>query len=442
MKTFFTWFFFLSLISLFLFPAAFAVLCIDNDPLITQKIKLTLENTQKVKNIIQKNRPDQKNTPYRVKKKQIQALTLSEADLNLLAGYGLSKEMGLDNVAARIKLSSDFLIAKASIKIPESFLGSYINLIAMVKGNNNFIKLHTLKIGRINLPESIVSPLVAGIHHLFLRIKPYEKLFQNSDAVKQIIIDDSSLRLSYEWDPHAAKNLKAQIQKNLIPIEHQTRLIRYHNGLAGLLHQIQGKPTSLAGLLPSMFAFAESQSEISNISWDPVQENKALFQVLALYVTGHNLSNLVNPKYKKEMVSFKPAMILLHKREDLVKHFLVSAALTVSASSRLASFMGIAKEMDDSTNGSGFSFADLAADKAGVKMGELAIANQDQAKRLQKTMQLVRREDAFMPKINNLPEGIMALEFKTRYQDLDSKSYNLINSEIEMRIKKCSLYDG
>ncbi|MCK5835843.1 MAG: hypothetical protein KAH09_01135 [Desulfobacula sp.] len=406
----------------------------------TQKTKLTLENTQKVKNILQKNRPDPKNRDTMIGEKQKKSLTLSESDLNLLMGYGLSKEMGLTHVAARVKLSPNFLIANASVKIPGSFLGNYINITAMVKGKKDFLKLHSITMGRITLPEPVVSPLLAGIHRLLMRFEPYEKLFQNRQNIQQVTIAEGVLKLSYEWDLQDARNLKTQIQKNLIPLEHQPRLVRHHNELAMLLRGVQGRPTSLATLLPPMFAFAESQSEISNISWDPVQENKALFQVLALYVTGHRLANLVTPKYRKEILPFRPARILLRKREDLVKHFLVSAALTVSASSRLANFMGIAKEMDDSTNGSGFSFADLAADKAGVKMGELAIAGQDQARKLQQEMQLDPREDAFMPEINNLPEGIMALEFNTRYQDLDSKAYNLINSEIETRLKNCTLY--
>ncbi|MBU1697468.1 MAG: hypothetical protein KKD21_10565, partial [Proteobacteria bacterium] len=49
----------------------------------------------------------------------------------------------------------------------------------------------------------------------------------------------------------------------------------------------------------------------------------------------------------------------------------------VSAGSQLANFIGLAKEVEDADGG--FGFADLAADKAGVKMGRLAIAGQNQA---------------------------------------------------------------
>jgi hypothetical protein len=45
-----------------------------------------------------------------------------------------------------------------------------------------------------------------------------------------------------------------------------------------------------------------------------------------------------------------------------------------------------------------------------------------------------------MPGIKDLPEGIMELEFKHRYQDLDSKNYRMIEDEIEQRLSRCKVY--
>ena len=49
-------------------------------------------------------------------------------------------------------------------------------------------------------------------------------------------------------------------------------------------------------------------------------------------------------------------------------------------------------------------------------------------------------EADFMPDIDALPEGIMELEFKVRYRDLDSKSYKLVEDEIERRLSRCMIY--
>lgn len=53
-------------------------------------------------------------------------------------------------------------------------------------------------------------------------------------------------------------------------------------------------------------------------------------------------------------------------RRDLAQHFVVSCALTALLGPKAAEMVGIMKEIRDATGGSGFSFADLSADLAGV----------------------------------------------------------------------------
>ena len=56
----------------------------------------------------------------------------------------------------------------------------------------------------------------------------------------------------------------------------------------------------------------------------------------------------------------------MHARRDLLRHFAVSAVLVVFVGPRGAEGAGILKELADARTGSGFSFADLSADLAGV----------------------------------------------------------------------------
>jgi hypothetical protein len=55
-------------------------------------------------------------------------------------------------------------------------------------------------------------------------------------------------------------------------------------------------------------------------------------------------------------------------------------------------------------------------------------------------MAAVKTEDQFMPRIDHLPEGIMALQFKKRYADFDSKAYTMVEDEITQRINSCWVY--
>jgi hypothetical protein len=61
----------------------------------------------------------------------------------------------------------------------------------------------------------------------------------------------------------------------------------------------------------------------------------------------------------------KPTM---HSRHDLLQHFVVSCALTALSGPQIAEAAGLLKEMSDAKGGSGFSFADLAADLAGISL--------------------------------------------------------------------------
>ena len=127
-------------------------------------------------------------------------------------------------------------------------------------------------------------------------------------------------------------------------------------------------------------------------------------------------------------------------RHDLAQHFTVSAAVTVSAGSGLANAVGLFKELDDSRGGTGFSFDDLLADRAGVRLAELATGTPLSARVLQQRISGELSESDFMPAINNLPPSITELEFKHRYQDLDSEKYGLVDDEIERRIQRCPVY--
>jgi hypothetical protein len=102
--------------------------------------------------------------------------------------------------------------------------------------------------------------------------------------------------------------------------------------------------------------------------------------------------------------------------------------------------VGVFKELEDSRGGSGFSFADLLADRAGIRLAEMATETDKRARLLQQRMSGPLAETDFMPEIDNLPEGVMELEFKRRYRDLDSKSYRMIEAEIEQRLSRCRLY--
>jgi len=78
--------------------------------------------------------------------------------------------------------------------------------------------------------------------------------------------------------------------------------------------------------------------------------------------------------------------------------------------------------------------------QAGVRFSKFATDSSYKAGLLQQKMSPVLSESEFMPPIDKLPENIMELEFKRQFQDIDSRSYQIVNKEIDRRINTCQIY--
>ena len=102
--------------------------------------------------------------------------------------------------------------------------------------------------------------------------------------------------------------------------------------------------------------------------------------------------------------------------------------------------MGEEKELSDANGGSGFSFIDLAADKAGTKLGEMATSSPENARKIQQAMANIKDYSDFMPDPTDLPEHMNDAEFKQRYQSVDSLVYQALSNEIDARIAAIPLY--
>jgi hypothetical protein len=104
----------------------------------------------------------------------------------------------------------------------------------------------------------------------------------------------------------------------------------------------------------------------------------------------------------------EPAM---RGRPDLADHFFVSAYLTATMGGDAARSAGVTKELLDSHGGSGFSFADIAADRAGVRFAEGVLSNRLKLSTLAQGYNV----NTFMPAIDNLPERLTAVEVASRF---------------------------
>jgi hypothetical protein len=134
-----------------------------------------------------------------------------------------------------------------------------------------------------------------------------------------------------------------------------------------------------------------------------------------------------------------PHVITIDGRDDFAKHFMVSAAIAAYADTALADAIGLYKEVEDSRSGSGFSFNDLAADRAGTKFGEKSVASREAAQKLQRRVASGLIDSDLMPAWSDLPEFMPEAEFKRRFGGLDAPAYQRMMQKIEQRVAALSV---
>ena len=96
--------------------------------------------------------------------------------------------------------------------------------------------------------------------------------------------------------------------------------------------------------------------------------------------------------------------------------------------------------LDSQAGGSGFSFADLAADRTGIRFSELALDNLG-ALQLQRMSAQLIDEEVFFPSILSLPEGIPQKQFEQQ-GGIESNYYKQYLATINARIESLPLFQS
>ncbi|TWT40787.1 hypothetical protein [Botrimarina hoheduenensis] len=123
-------------------------------------------------------------------------------------------------------------------------------------------------------------------------------------------------------------------------------------------------------------------------------------------------------------------------RNDTLKHFAVSAALAAMTSSTEAHALGFAKEAIDAQGGSGFSFADLAADRAGIRFAEAVLAGTAPLAWLAEEF----RGNNFVPALEGYSEGLPIEKMMKEYGGQGDPRFQAVIGEIDRGIEALPPY--
>jgi hypothetical protein len=195
-----------------------------------------------------------------------------------------------------------------------------------------------------------------------------------------------------------------------------------------------------ARALETAFAAARERGAVSG---GPAAENRAAILALGIVLGHPRLARSVGERLDDERSGAALDLLAgttLRRRGDWARHFTVSAALTALAAASPSDAAGLLKEELDADGGSGFSFGDLLADRAGTSFADSATRDDASALRMQQRLAGGFRVDDFFPPAADLPEGIADAELQARYGGVGGALYRQKAEEIERRLAACAAY--
>jgi hypothetical protein len=380
--------------------------------------------------------------PASRKENQTHTLRLTEHDVNVLLSWGLS--LGPTGRKAVVRLDRDSVSLLLSLPVS---LGAdrtrYLNLQttggATITNGTLHVHMDRCRIGSLEVPSWILhsaGPFLAAR----LNCDPRTRLFLN--AVREIVVEPNSLQLTYGY-----LDLPVRLRHSLFGPLHaneellaSTRTQMEGLRLLALSQQVVEASPSLALCLKAAFTLARDRS----VRRDPVVENQAAIFALGVLVGHPQIQEFLGAVLLDPNEDAAPQMlqgVVVQGRSDWARHFCVSAAATLLSDEAVSDAAGQFKEeLDGRAGGSGFSFADLLADRAGTTFARAATRNAAAARALQQRLAQDFRMEEIFPPAGDLPEGLSDAQMQSRYGGVGGTGYHALLEEIERRVAACAAY--
>jgi len=172
-----------------------------------------------------------------------------------------------------------------------------------------------------------------------------------------------------------------------------------------------------------------------------VEDNRAAFVALALFVAATDVGSLSGgPKDIFARCGKANVKVELLGREDLVKHWAVSAALTSTFGQQASISLGTWKEVSDSgAGGSGFSLVDLAADRSGT-FSAVHGTDEEKSEAVRNWLSAATQADLLPVSALALAEGMTEPEFNSHYTSTDSSEFALTVQRIDATLAVLSRF--
>ncbi len=400
--------------------SALAWAVLDGEPRAEPGARITREDLVWAKQLFERSVPRARTADT------VQTLDLSAEEVNRLLNYAVVVKP-VHGVAA--DLEPDEILLNVSLRVPRNPFGGYLNFSAELQQRERSLVLGSMHAGSLPLP-SVLGRGVLWVAQRWLRQDPaYLALMESLQGIR---LSEDHVSLDFHWRPELLTLIERKGAEVLVGAEEKQRLLIYADYLRRTVARYPDKSQQpVREVMASLFGFARERGG------DAAAENRAAFTALGAYIAGVSLHQLLEGRGRSTRRA-PPVLLALHGRRDAAEHLLIAAALSANGGSRLANAMGLAKEEEDAKSGSGFSFTDIAYDRAGVRLGELGTGRR--AALIQAYLAGLGKDAALVPSFADLPEYMPESAFVRRFGAVGSPAYLAQIAEIERRLGDHPLY--
>jgi len=409
-------------------------LATDDQPLDVQQVTVTAAEKRRLMDMI-KQAVHQRSADGSNDTRQ---LRLSESEVKTLFAWGMEAAGTDPRVDLRLEPETVTVQASPSFTIPlvgKRFVNAHLAAQVDVTEGHPELRVEELQLGRLGCPQSacdyVSRAILSGLQFdddISDIVKSIERL-QVDEAEVTLVGNRTAIREKVL--PAIQSKLGMSRQLIAATSDHLKHIV----STAGNLPQGDSRFVAIA---TEAFRFAQQRSTDA----DPVLENQAALLSLGIVLGHRRVADLAgSPDAARQwyIAQKKLGSVTIRGRGDWTQHFCVSGALVVMADKTTSDMIGVLKEELDSGGGSGFSFGDLLADRAGTMLGESATRNEASARKLQERFAGGVTIDDIFPPAADLPEGLQEAELQSLFGGIDGVKYREITQEIERRLQQCYL---
>lgn len=413
---------------IFILPFVLFFFAFDSSPVIKTQVVSNALHAKRTREIIKELQS------IAVKKSGTTQVQIFE---NELEGMIAVAGRAIPDLRGKASVRKDDLRIAISGKVPKLTWLGWMNVSVSLTSSKKGVKFTSLKVGPYPLPSSLIMPVGGFVLDRMLGDGLGQVIVQSIGPVtishKRAVVD---VTISHANRKKIARRLKSQA-RSFAGVGNPKDVRAYYIAIDNAARK---KQFPARGSFVPYLKFALDLSLQRSRNGKLKEEKQAALLALAIYCGHKKFEKLIgNTIHGRRGWRTHCAKNTLAGRGDLRAHFIISAGLKAASDAGFAFAIGEFKELLDSNKGgSGFSFDDLAADRAGIRFAEVVL-NAD-SNELSGIVNKLSTEKVLFPSIKGLPAGLSRQQFEKNYGNVDSVAYKKILNEIESRLDNLELY--